>query len=244
MANYIVYRHTSPSGKVYIGITCKNPEKRWRKGIGYLHNSYFLNAIKKYGWDNIKHEVLFENLNEESALAIEEDLIYYYKQLGISYNITNRGAKTSWAGQHHTDETKQKMSSIAKELGRVPSRYAIEKSANLRRGKHLSEETKLKISEANKGKVLSEETKMKISLSKQGDKHPMWGKTHSEEAKKKISIGHSKVILQYDLDGSFIREWPSISNAAKELNIDNSAITKVCKGTLQKTKGFVFRYKE
>lgn len=26
--NYVVYRHTSPSGKVYIGITSKKPEKR------------------------------------------------------------------------------------------------------------------------------------------------------------------------------------------------------------------------
>lgn len=27
--NYYVYKHTSPSGKCYIGITCQNPEKRW-----------------------------------------------------------------------------------------------------------------------------------------------------------------------------------------------------------------------
>ncbi|MBQ5475612.1 MAG: hypothetical protein IIT65_13250, partial [Lachnospiraceae bacterium] len=40
-----------------------------------------------YGWNNFKHEVLFDNLNEISAKCIEVDLIYYYKQLGISYNI-------------------------------------------------------------------------------------------------------------------------------------------------------------
>lgn len=40
--NYTVYRHTSPSGKVYIGITSMNPEKRWGKnGYGYRRQKYF-----------------------------------------------------------------------------------------------------------------------------------------------------------------------------------------------------------
>ena len=29
MKKWIVYKHTSPSGKVYIGITSNSPEKRW-----------------------------------------------------------------------------------------------------------------------------------------------------------------------------------------------------------------------
>lgn len=32
---YTVYKHTSPSGKVYIGITKRKPEYRWNKGKGY-----------------------------------------------------------------------------------------------------------------------------------------------------------------------------------------------------------------
>ena len=36
---YCVYKHTSPSGKVYIGMTCKDPpEKRWSNGNGYKRN--------------------------------------------------------------------------------------------------------------------------------------------------------------------------------------------------------------
>ena len=30
--NYKLYKHTSPSGKVYIGITCQEVEDRWRRG--------------------------------------------------------------------------------------------------------------------------------------------------------------------------------------------------------------------
>lgn len=44
--NYTVYRHTSPSGKVYIGITKQKPHKRWNSG-----QPLFERAILKYGWD-------------------------------------------------------------------------------------------------------------------------------------------------------------------------------------------------
>lgn len=36
MKRWILYRHTSPSGKVYIGITFKSVNKRWNGGDGYL----------------------------------------------------------------------------------------------------------------------------------------------------------------------------------------------------------------
>ena len=50
---YTVYKHITPSGKVYIGITSIKPDKRWNRGKGYKDNIYFSNAINKYGWDNI-----------------------------------------------------------------------------------------------------------------------------------------------------------------------------------------------
>ena len=35
--NFVVYRHTSPSGKCYIGITCQDSEYRWgNNGYKYL----------------------------------------------------------------------------------------------------------------------------------------------------------------------------------------------------------------
>ena len=51
--------------------------------------------------------------------------------------------------------------------------------------KHMSEETKRKMSEAKKN--ISEETKRKMSEAKKGKKHPLYGKHHSTETKKKIS---------------------------------------------------------
>ena len=48
-SNWSVYRHTSPSGKVYVGITTQNPEARWQYGNGYKSCKLFCNTIIKYG---------------------------------------------------------------------------------------------------------------------------------------------------------------------------------------------------
>ena len=49
---YCVYVHTNKfNGKKYVGITSMNPKDRWKNGNGYSNNSYFTNAIRKYGWE-------------------------------------------------------------------------------------------------------------------------------------------------------------------------------------------------
>ncbi len=54
---YLVYMHISPNGKSYIGQTCDyqrrcSEHKRPSKSLA------FYNAVKKYGWNNFKHEIL------------------------------------------------------------------------------------------------------------------------------------------------------------------------------------------
>ena len=89
--NWIVYKHTSPSGGVYIGITHQKPEKRWNNGKGYKKHPYFFNAIVKYGWNNFQHEILFINLSKEEADEKERELIKLYRSGGKCYNINDGG---------------------------------------------------------------------------------------------------------------------------------------------------------
>lgn len=55
------------------------------------------------------------------------------------------------------------------------------------KNKHLSEETRKKISIANIGKIRSEEVKKSLSKQRSGENNVMWGKCHSKETKKKLS---------------------------------------------------------
>lgn len=53
----------------------------------------------------------------------------------------------------------------------------------------------------------------------------------------------SKPVLQFDLDGDFIREWPSMREVKHNLKIDNSSIARCCKGK-QKTAGkYIWKFK-
>lgn len=105
---FSVYRHTTPSGRVYIGITRQRPEDRWKRGWGYNTNLVFFRAIEKYGWDNIKHEVLMEGLTEDEAKQAEIELIAKHNATDrrYGYNITAGG--DSAISRSHTDEEKQR----------------------------------------------------------------------------------------------------------------------------------------
>ena len=105
--NYCVYKHTAPNGKVYIGITGSNPVKRWGAGHNYKSNPHFWNAIVKYGWDNIRHEILFDNLTKVQAEEKEIELIAQYKsnQFKYGYNRDNGGCSNGV----HSAKTKEKI---------------------------------------------------------------------------------------------------------------------------------------
>ena len=183
MKKYTVYMHTTPNGKRYIGITCKRPENRWQNGDGYK-NQVFGTAILKYGWNNIKHEIIASGLSEEKAKCMEIELISKYKtqKPRYGYNCTAGGDGS---------------------IGCIPSQEIREKMSKAKRGKRLTEEHRTKIGAAQKGKCVSDETRAKISEASKGisknsgrklsDEHKSKlseinkGKRLTEEHKKKIS---------------------------------------------------------
>lgn len=88
-SNYPVYIHTSPEGKVYIGCTGMDPRARWDGGRGYYSNSDFTADIKKFGWDNFKHEVIASGLTKEAAIKLEAEKIHEYRATDptFGYNL-------------------------------------------------------------------------------------------------------------------------------------------------------------
>lgn len=96
-SNYSVYKHTTPSGKVYIGITCQPPKRRWRRGEGYKptdgKTTPFYTAIQKYGWDAIEHEIIASGLTREEACELEIKTIKEYNSQDrrYGYNVLKGG---------------------------------------------------------------------------------------------------------------------------------------------------------
>lgn len=88
--SYCVYKHTFPNGKVYIGTTCKKPEERWDSGKGYIGQDRMVRAIIEYGWDNVKHEVLFDGLTKKEAEQKEIELIAEYKSNNAEFGYNAR----------------------------------------------------------------------------------------------------------------------------------------------------------
>ena len=217
--------HVTPSQKIYIGITSyKNPNQRWGKnGEGYKNNVYFWRAIQKYGWDNIQHIVLADNLSKEWACKLEQDLIWWYQTQNSEYGYNLSAGGDTNVGYHHTEaykedlrqrmlgkyvgekspcfgiskspETKER---ISKSLsGRKQSEETKQKRSQALMGHVVTEETRQKISTSNKGRILSEETRQRISESQKGRKKNVpgyWkGKTRSEETCQRMSESHKNV---------------------------------------------------
>ena len=225
---FTLYRHISPSGKVYIGITSQPVEHRWNHGKGYTNNSkktLFKSTIEKYGWDNIKHEVLFTHLSKEKAKNLEIELIRHYKGLGISLNCTN-GGDGAW--------------------GIIPwnkNKKVPYEQSNKLKGTHLSEEHKKKLSMSHIGKKIkghkwTEQQRLKLIAN-------MTGRHHSDDVKRKIkeNSAFSKEVVEFDFLGNQIKTFKSASDASKSYGIDRSFVAKACR---KKTYccGHIFLYKE
>lgn len=74
MNNYCVYEHIFPNGKRYVGLS-NNCNKRWKNGEGYISNKEMYKAICKYGWNNIEHKIIADNLSRQEAQQLEKEMI-------------------------------------------------------------------------------------------------------------------------------------------------------------------------
>lgn len=221
---YIVYKHTFPNDKVYIGITCIDVSNRWRDGKGYKTQKLMLRAILKYGWENIKHEILFENLTKEEAEQKEIELIAKYQSNNpeFGYNVENGGnckGKTS-------NVTRQKMSANFK--GENNPMYGKHRfgAENPMYGKHWTDEQKKAHGQKVKGKLA-------------GSKNPMYGKHWSKEHKKKLSENergakNPRARAVRCIDTNTV--YPCATIAQEKTGINRGSICQCCKGKI-KTAG-------
>ena len=243
---WTVYRHINKiNGKSYIGITCQRWERsRWGYN-GHGYNQYgqkkFWNAIKKYGWDNFDHEILEKNIpTPEEANEREKYWIEQFDSFKNGYNATIGGSGAT--GHKVNEKARRKMGEA-----NIGSKHHTQKH---------SEETRKLISERHKGKHLSSRTEFKKG-------HLSWLKgkpmlPHVKEALRQANLGKtpynkgkfggenilSKPIVQYDLEGNFIKKWPSAHEIHEIYGCDRSSIARCCRGEYKQLIGFVWFYED
>lgn len=231
-----IYKITSPSGKIYIGQTT-NYSKR--------HNAYknhkckgqpkLFASIEKYGFINHTIEIVKE--------CQVEDLNYYERYYQEYYESVLNGlnlrytATTDKSG-FMSEESKKRMSDSGK--GKVMSEEWRKNLGLVWLGRNHTEETKKKMSDANKGKKKTAEHIAKLPQNQKGFKR----NPHSEQTKvlQSLNSGKSKKVNQYDLQGNFINQFRSCSQAGRELGISNMGISCCALGKTKTAGGFVWKY--
>ena len=234
---YVVYKHTSPSGKVYIGITGRKPEERWKDGRGYVRHTRFGGAIKKYGWENFTHEILDENLSEEEAKAREVEFIKLYNSADrrFGYNATLGG--DGCVGCDPSEETRRKMSE---------RHYDAHGANNPMFGRNHTPEARRKMSETKK-RLFAEG----VLVQPKKQRKPKMTQRELREFRSAImsgknnpSYGKGKPVVQFSTNGSFIKVYQTAREAERETGVDHTTISRCCKNKQKTAGGFCWQYKE
>jgi group I intron endonuclease len=207
-----IYKITNPKGKVYIGQSIRI-EDRFN---GYVklrckNQTKLLNSFNKYGVLNHIFEIL-----EECPESYLDELETWWK---LFYNSVESGLNFSYwdfspmRGKKHTED-------------------AITKIRDSHLGSKRSEKTKQLMSENSgmRGKTRSD-------YQKQRTRETNTGRKHLEETKIKMGIP----VLQYDLEGNFIREWNSSKEVERSLGI--KGVSSCCSGWIKISGNYLWRYK-
>lgn len=254
--NYKVYKHIFPNGKVYIGITSYRWYKsaRWKNGDGYNKQTYMRNAIKKYGWENIKHEILFDNLTKEEAEQKEIELIAFYKsnQREYGYNIQKGGLLRGKLSEQGRKILSDKM--IYNNPMKNP--IIVEKVMSKTRGKHLSQERRIMMSlksPVKKKVICLNDGNVFDSIQKASEFYNVDRSSISNVCLKKVNTAGGWSFAYFDDDNKTIRinkclqkvkciETNEIFNSVKEATIkfgykSHSTISNVLNGRAKTAYG-------
>ena len=229
---YQIYKHISPNGKCYIGQTCQPLNRRWRNGNGYVNNVLFYRAIKKYGWESFKHEVVCVVDSLEEANRVEASLIAAFKSDDPKFGYNISGGADGRA--RVSEQTRQKLSVAkkGKQTGADNPNYGHKyteeelKAMSERSLRYYSTH-----SSPRKGKKASLESRLKMSASRK----------QSEKAKaaiKKLNASKAKRVLCVETGTVYV----SAHDAANRCGFSQGTISAVCRGEYKQAYGFHWEY--
>jgi group I intron endonuclease len=167
MSIYTIYKSVNTkTGKIYIGFDSNWPNRvRIHKSASKKQDSKFYRAIRKYDWNNFEWSVIYQSKDKQHTLKkMETHFINEYDSMKNGYNSTLGGDGTF--GYKVSDKTK-KLISEGNKVSKPHTPEHNKKIGDANRGKKrkpLSDEMKLKISQATKGipRPMSEQHKKNL----------------------------------------------------------------------------------
>lgn len=211
-----IYKYTSPSGKSYIGQT---KQSLWERaggvtGKGYNKCRVFYSAIKKYGFENFTVEILEETVEN---LLNEKEIEW----IVFCNTTTPNGYNLSTGGDGHSKTVYQYDCETGEFLAEYPSLMTAAQINGIDKIQNISDCLHHKI-KASHGYIWTLEKIDRVDPVK-------W---YGNDVRK---------VYAYNLDGTFFREFDSITAAARELNISSrSDIRKVLAGKSKFAKGYIW----
>lgn len=192
----IIYKATSPSGKVYIGKTINSLEERKISHFEKINsNTKFARALRKYPdqekWD---WSILYKNIPENQLDIAEICTIYVYDSFYEGYNSTFGGdGGNTWNGLSFDE--KQRIRNVISEHSKQMTGIKSSQFGTKRSQEHIQKMVigRSKVAHPNQGKHLPEVHRKNISLANSGSGNGMFGKHHSDHTKQLISEANKKI---------------------------------------------------
>lgn len=234
---YIIYIHHIPDNKVYIGCTTASIEHRIK--LGYS-NTEFQRIVDKYGWSEIKSEILAQTDNKEEAKKLEQYYIELYNALNPEFGYNRKGS-----GYSMTVARRIKMSESTKEYWKNPEHLQKMKDAIAESRK--SPEYRKKVSDAIKAKWNNPTYRDKVSESMKAKLQDM---NYREQISKSLKTywsddarraQHSETMKEA-MNRPEVRA--KISESRKHVDLNSEAMRRGRKVTAEKNRGRVGVHKE
>lgn len=196
------------------------------------HSVYLQRAWNRYGEDVFEF-IILEKVDKKEELLIREQ--WWIDNSNNEYNVCKVAGSS--LGVKRSEETKEKcrLSHLGEkhpEWRRKLKSISQGGKNNWQYGKKMSDKVKQKKSES------MIEYYKKNQHSMKGKKNPM-----TNQSKQSMIDKLSIPIQQFSKEGEFIRDWKSIKEAGKSLNIHSTNIVTCLKGKTKTSGGFIWKYK-
>ena len=238
MNKWTIYCHIFPNGKRYVGRTSQLLYKRFHNGLGYKNSPLMEKAIKKYGWENIEHVILEENLTEQESVIKE-----IIEELNCARGTVTNALRLNGIDSNSTLERK-----VARQRKDARKVKQYDLSGKYIRTYNSCGEACSVNNWINKGR--GGEIRRACNGKRPTARGYLWSWDDGTENdlifdKEKLKGVKNRKIGKYDLEGTLIEVYNSLADASEAIFGDRNkggTICAVCYGKKKTAYGYIWKF--